>query len=87
MAFASYLRTAPATKILPSIVDAAEHDTKLAKLLHAQVHACIMAPLYEVIERARKKAEIGEDQERIPSHCTNCRSAVFSGVGFRGIAR
>ena len=63
MAFASYLRTAPATKILPSIVDAAEHDTKIAKLLHAQVHAYIMAPLYEVIERAQKKAEIGEDQD------------------------
>src|SRR5258708_14836877 len=63
MAFASYLRAASATKILPSIVDAAEHDTKLAKLLHAQVHACIMAPLYEVIERAQQKAEISEDQD------------------------
>ncbi|MDB5606347.1 MAG: TetR-family transcriptional regulator [Bradyrhizobium sp.] len=61
-ALASYLRTAPATKILPSIVDAAEHDTKIAKLLHAQVHAYIMAPLYEVIERAQKKGEIGRDQ-------------------------
>src|SRR5271163_1989628 len=58
---ASYLRTAPLTKILPSIVDAGEHDIKIAKLLQAQVRTCIMAPLYEVIERAQKKAEIGED--------------------------
>jgi len=63
MAIASYLRTAPATKILPSIVDAAEHDTKIARLLHAQVNAYIMAPLYEVIERGQKKGEIGRDQE------------------------
>ena len=63
VALASYLRTAPLTKILPSIVDAAEHDIKIAKLLQAQVRTCIMAPLYEVIERAQKKAEIGADQD------------------------
>lgn len=63
LAFASRLRTAPAAKILPSIVDAAEHDAKIAKLLHAQVHAGIMAPLYEVIERAQKKGEIGRGQD------------------------
>ena len=63
VALASYLRTAPLTKILPSIVDAAEHDIKIAKLLQAQVRTCIMAPLYEVIERAQKKAEIDEDQD------------------------
>jgi len=62
-AFATRLRTAPATKILPSIVDAAEHDFKIAKLLHAQVNACIMDPLYEVIERAQKKGEICRDQD------------------------
>jgi len=60
--FASRLRMAPAAKILPSIVDAAEHDAKIAKLLHAQVHAGIMAPLYEVIERARTKGEVSRDQ-------------------------
>jgi len=63
VALASYLRTAPLTKILPSIVDAGEHDIKIAKLLQAQVRTCIMAPLYEVIEHAQKKAEIGEDQD------------------------
>jgi AcrR family transcriptional regulator len=63
MEFASLLRTTPAAKILPSIVDAAEHDTKIAKLLHAQVHAGVMASLYEVIERAQKKNEIGRIQD------------------------
>src|SRR6266404_56093 len=63
IAFASRLRTAPATKIIPSIVDAAEHDAKIAKLLHAQVRAAFMAPLSEVIERAQKKGEIGRDQD------------------------
>ena len=63
VALASYLRTAPLTKILPSIVDAGEHDIKIAKLLQAQVRTCIMAPLYEVIEHAQKKAEIGEDHD------------------------
>jgi AcrR family transcriptional regulator len=63
MVFASLLRTAPATKILPSIVDAAEHDAKIAKLLHAEVRALVMAPLYEVIERAQKKGEIPRDQD------------------------
>jgi AcrR family transcriptional regulator len=62
-AFAARLRTAPATKILPSIVDAAEHDAKIAKLLHTQVNDCIMAPLYEVIERARKTGELCRDQD------------------------
>jgi AcrR family transcriptional regulator len=63
VALASYLRTAPLTKILPSIVDAGEHDIKIAKLLQVQVRSCIMAPFYEVIERAQKKAEIGKDQD------------------------
>jgi len=62
MAFATRLRTAPAAKILPSIVDAAEHDAKIARLLRDQVHAGIMAPLHEVIERAQKKGEIGRSQ-------------------------
>jgi len=63
MAFATRLRTAPAAKILPSIVDAAEHDAKIARLLRDQVHAGIMAPLQEVIERAQKKGEIGRSQD------------------------
>ena len=63
LALASLLRTAPATKILPSIVDAAEHDTKIAKLLRAEVHALVMAPLYEVIERAHNRGEIARDQD------------------------
>ena len=63
MALASFLRTAQAAKIIPSIVDAAEHDPKIAKLLHVHVHAGIMAPLYEVIERAQKKGEIGRSQD------------------------
>jgi AcrR family transcriptional regulator len=62
LAFASRVLRAPVAKILPSIVDAAEHDAKIAKLLHAHVHANIMAPLYEVIERAQKKGEIGRNQ-------------------------
>jgi AcrR family transcriptional regulator len=63
LAFASRVLRAPVAKILPSIVDAAEHDAKIAKLVHAHVHAAIMAPLYEVIERAQKKGEIGRGQD------------------------
>lgn len=63
LAFASRILRAPAAKILPSIVDAAEHDAKIAKLLHAQVHAGIMDPLEQVIERARKRGEIGRNQD------------------------
>lgn len=63
LAFASRALRTPLAKILPSIVDAAEHDAKIAKLLHAHVHAGIMAPLYEVIERAQKKGEIGRGHD------------------------
>jgi AcrR family transcriptional regulator len=43
--------------ILPSVVDAAERDSEIAKL-HAQLHAAFMEPIFTVIERAQQKGEL-----------------------------
>ena len=54
---ASRLRSARWTNILPSIIDAAERDPELAEL-QKRLHAGFMTPMYEVIDRARKKGEL-----------------------------
>jgi AcrR family transcriptional regulator len=57
---AGRLRSEKWPSILPSIIDAAERDPELAEL-QTRLHAGFMAPLYAVIERARKKGDIARD--------------------------
>jgi AcrR family transcriptional regulator len=57
---AKLLRTARWSFVMPSIIDAAERDTGLAKI-HSQIQLGHSAPFREVIERAIRRSEI-------PSH-------------------
>lgn len=59
---AGRLRSDRWASILPSVIDAAERDPELADV-HARLHAGFMAPLYAVIERAQKKAELDRGVE------------------------
>jgi AcrR family transcriptional regulator len=51
------LRSERWTSILPSVIDAAERDPEVADM-HSQLHASHMAPLFTIIERARKRGEL-----------------------------
>ena len=59
---ASRLRSDHWASILPSVIDAAERDSELADV-HARLHAGFMAPLYAVIERARKRGELPRESD------------------------
>jgi AcrR family transcriptional regulator len=59
---ARQLQSARWPAVLPSIIDAAERDSKLAQL-HAKLHAGLMHPFAAVIERAQKKGELSPDHE------------------------
>jgi AcrR family transcriptional regulator len=54
------LRTESFAKVLPSVIDAAERDPDIAAV-HARLHAGFMAPLYAVLERARRRGELPRD--------------------------
>jgi AcrR family transcriptional regulator len=54
---AALLRSKNFSSVLPSVVDAAERDDQIAAL-HSRIHAEHVAPLYVVIERARKRGEL-----------------------------
>jgi len=54
---ASRLRTAAWTKVLPSIIDAAERDAKLAEL-QKNLHGEMRAAFHLIVERARAKGEV-----------------------------
>jgi AcrR family transcriptional regulator len=54
---AGRLPTAPWTKVLPSIIDSAERDPKLADL-QKSIHAEMRGAFRSVIERAQQKGEI-----------------------------
>jgi AcrR family transcriptional regulator len=54
---AKRLRSERWTSILPSVIDAAEREPQVAKM-HAQMHANHMAPLYMIVDRARKRGEL-----------------------------
>jgi AcrR family transcriptional regulator len=54
---AERLRSARWPSVLPSVIDAAERDSKIAEL-HGRLHANRIAPLHEVIERAKRKGEV-----------------------------
>ncbi len=61
-ALAEQLRTARWAVVLPSIVDAAEREPALA-VLHADLHARLMAPFTALAERARDQGELAPGRE------------------------
>jgi AcrR family transcriptional regulator len=52
----------PASTAMPSIIDAAERDKKLARL-HSQIHAQMCGAFFSVIERARDRGELPRSQD------------------------
>jgi len=58
---AHQLQSARWAAVLPSIIDAAEREPELAKL-HAKLHAGLMGPFLAVVERAKKRGELGPRQ-------------------------
>lgn len=58
---ASRLRSKNYSSILPSLIDAAERDNRIAAL-HGKIHAETLAPLYAVLER-------GKDRGDFPRNC------------------
>jgi AcrR family transcriptional regulator len=54
------LRTAPWTKVLPSIIDAAERDKQLAEV-QAHIHAEMRSPIRVIVERAQERRELSKD--------------------------
>ena len=54
---AARLRAKNFSSVMPSIIDAAERDNKIAAL-HARIHSDTLAPLYTVLERAKERGEI-----------------------------
>ena len=57
---AQQLKSARWAAVLPSIIDAAERDSELAKIL-AHLHAGQMVPYFAVAERAKKRGELAPD--------------------------
>lgn len=53
------LRTAPWTKVLPSIIDAAERDKQLAEV-QARIHAEMRSPVRVIVERAQERGELAK---------------------------
>ena len=51
------MRSARWPSVLPSVIDAAERDAKIAEL-HGRLHASRIAPFHEIIERAKRKGEV-----------------------------
>jgi AcrR family transcriptional regulator len=54
---AALLRSKNFSSVMPSVIDAAERDGRIAAL-HAKIHADTLAPLYAVLERAKRKGEL-----------------------------
>ncbi len=54
---ACQLRSSRAATVMPSIIDAAEHDPEMASLL-AQMHARFLIPIVAIAERARLRGEL-----------------------------
>ncbi len=59
---AARLPTAPWTRVLPSVIDAAERDAKLAAL-QKRIHHDMRAAFHSVIERGQKSGEISSSQD------------------------
>ena len=62
MQIAARLPTAPWTRVLPSVIDAAERDSKLAAL-QKKIHGDMRAAFQAVIERGQKTGEISPGQD------------------------
>ena len=60
---AELLRTARWSTVVPSIVDAAERDPRLAEI-HSRIQIGHAAPFHAVIERAVRKGEIPKSTDR-----------------------
>ena len=54
----------PWSSVLPSIIDAAERDKKLAEL-HAQIHGQMRGALLTVIERGRRRGELPRSEDAL----------------------
>lgn len=54
---ACQLRSSRAATVMPSIIDAAEHDPEMASLL-AQMHARFLIPIVAIAERARERGDL-----------------------------
>lgn len=59
---ACQLQSSRAATMMPSIIDAAEHDPQMASLL-AQMHARFLIPIVAVAERARLRGELPPDHK------------------------
>lgn len=59
---AARLPTAPWTRVLPSVIDAAERDAQLAAL-QKRIHHDMRAAFHSVIERGQKTGEISSSQD------------------------
>ena len=58
---AHHLRSARGPVVLPSIIDAAEHDPEMTQL-QASLHAALLVPFLAVAERAEKRGELPPEQ-------------------------
>jgi AcrR family transcriptional regulator len=54
---AARLRSKNFSSVMPSVIDAAERDGRIAAL-HAKIHADTLAPLYAVLDRAKCKGDL-----------------------------
>jgi AcrR family transcriptional regulator len=54
---AARLRSKNFSSVMPSVIDAAERDSQIAAL-HAKIHADTLAPLYAVLEKAKRRGEL-----------------------------
>lgn len=61
---ACQLRSSRAATVMPSIIDAAEHDPEMASLL-AQMHARFLIPIVAIAERARLRGELPLDHDPV----------------------
>jgi AcrR family transcriptional regulator len=59
------LQTAPWAKVLPSIIDAAERDRRLAAV-QARIHAEMRSPVRTIVERAQQYGELPKSLD--PTH-------------------
>jgi len=60
MGISARLRSKNYSSVLPSVIDAAERDGRIAAL-HGKIHSQTLAPLYVVLERARGRGELREN--------------------------
>ena len=76
-ALAEHLQTANWSAVYPSIIDAAERDPSIAAM-QSEWHKGLMAPLHEVVERAKNKGEIEADV-----HATDLIAHVMGALFYR----